>query len=253
MSGPRIPIEQFAKLLNSCLFLLLLGGLFLFVAYWNLGHVPDGLTLFNITMVVLVLVVAGAMLLKAEPAQSDQFYKFCSSGLFFITLGLVLLYVANRSIGHAHAGMTFVLVVLGVALLLYGTGTQGTADLKTDSNAAKYNVAIAGGAGVLAFCVAYGIIEFSPQMREAFQIERKFIRLQIQEVGREAIPLYASAFKIDGEEVPFSRRNGMIEILIPYLSSDLARLQTKPIKTDKSEQDLQNPAKDALSVCPRTY
>jgi hypothetical protein len=237
MSEPQ-PSFDFARLLNGCLFFLLLGSLFLFLAYWSLGHVPDGLTLFNVTLVALMLVGAGAMLLRADPAQTDQFYKFCSSGLFFIALGLAFLFIANWSMGRAHAGMTFVLVVLGVAVLLYGTGTQGTADLKNDNNAAKYNVAIAGGAGVLAFCVAYGIIEFSPRMRDAFQVERKFVRLQVQSVGREAIPFYAATFSIDGEEVPASRRNDVIEILVPYASSDLVRLSAKPEKPEQNAPKL---------------
>jgi hypothetical protein len=202
---------------------LLLGFLLLFVANWNSTLVPAWMTLVNIALVALVLVGAGGVLLNANPAQADQFYRFCSSGLFFIALGMVFLFIANWNMGRAHAGMTFVLVVLGVAVLLYGTGTQATADLKTDANAAKYNVAIAGGAGVLAFCVAYGIIQYSPEMRKAFQTEKKFVRLLIRSEGAEAIPAYAPIFQLDGNEIPAARRGDFVEVMVPYTSSELIR------------------------------
>jgi hypothetical protein len=221
-------VDRTYRVFSSGLFFLLLGCLLLFIAYWNYGTMPDGTTLLITALVAALLAGAGALLLNANPTQAEQFYKFCGSGLFFIVLGMAFLFVANWSIGRAHAGMSFVLVVLGVAVLLYGTGTQGAANLNNGDNAAKYNVAIAGGAGVLAFCVAYGIIEYSPKMRDAFQVEKKYIRLQIQSTGREAIPYYAAVFSIDGAEVPASRRNDVIEILVPYVSSDLARLAAKP-------------------------
>jgi hypothetical protein len=69
-------------------------------------------------------------------------------------------------------------------------------EFTTDTTAsAKYKVAIAGGAGVLAFCVAYGIIQFSPQMRDAFQTEKKFVRVLIKSAdGSSNIPSYAPTF-----------------------------------------------------------
>jgi hypothetical protein len=115
------------------------------------------------------------------------------------------------------------MVVLGIAVLLYGTGTQATADLKTDANAAKYNVAIAGGAGVLAFCVAYGIIQYSPHMRSAFQIEKKFVRVLIKSIGTEGIPFYAPIFYLDGVEIPAARRGDHVEVMVPYTSYELIR------------------------------
>jgi hypothetical protein len=99
--------------------------------------------------------------------------SFFSSGFFFLLLGGVLLFVAQDRMSTNHAGITFVLVVLGVALLLYGTGTQGMGQFNSGAGAG-YNIAIAGGAGIVAFVVAYGIIKYSTDMRDAFQPERKF-------------------------------------------------------------------------------
>ena len=100
-----------------------------------------------------------------------------NSGLFFMAVGGELLFLAQEYMATNHAGITFVLVVLGVALILYGTGTQGTGQL---SSSAGYNIAIAGGAGVVAFAVAYGMIWKSTEMRNAFQPERKFVRVFLQ-------------------------------------------------------------------------
>jgi len=227
--------DKSRRLLNGLLFFLLLGFLLLFLAYWGMGAVPDTVTLINVALVALTLVGAGAVLLNANTAQADQFYRFCSSGLFFIGLGLAFLFIANWSMGRAHAGMSFVLVVLGVAVVLYGTGTQGMGELKSDGTAGKYNVAIAGGAGVLAFFVAYGIIEYSPKMRDAFQTERKFVRLLIKSVdGSSNIPSYAPMFEIDGTPIPAARRGNVIEVFVPYLSSELVASPTPSKASNKA-------------------
>jgi hypothetical protein len=69
--------------------------------------------------------------------------SFVSSGFFFLILGGVLLFIAQDRMSTNHAGITFVLVVLGVALLLYGTGTQGMGQFNSGAGAG-YNIAIAG-------------------------------------------------------------------------------------------------------------
>jgi hypothetical protein len=46
---------------------------------------------------------------------------FTQSGIFFILLGLILLLVAYWGLGIVHSTFSFVLVVLGVAILLYGS------------------------------------------------------------------------------------------------------------------------------------
>jgi hypothetical protein len=210
------------QILTGSLYFILLGLLLLLITYLGVGKVPTALTFFNVAIILLLLLGVAAQLLGSDH-RIDQFYRFCSSGLFFIFLGVILLFVAQLSMGIAHAGMTFVLVVLGVAVLLYGTGTQGMGELKTDTSAAKYNVAIAGGAGVLAFCVAIGIIWYSPKMRDAFQTEKKFVRVQIKSGdGLSNIPSYAPLFEIDGIQIPAARRGNLVEVFVPYMTSELA-------------------------------
>jgi hypothetical protein len=167
----------------------------------------------------------------------DSVTSFVSSGFFFLVLGGALLFVAQAYMSTNHAGITFVLVVLGVALLLYGTGTQGMGQFNSPAGAG-YNVAIAGGAGIVAFVVAYGIIEYSSKMRDAFQPERKFVRVIVQGGdGLTDITQYASKFEIDGVPVPAARKGKNVEVYVPYLPYEIASIsgvQSSPAADDKS-------------------
>jgi hypothetical protein len=157
------------------------------------------------------------------PGWLRTIFSFFSTGFFFLILGGIFLFTAQFFMASNHAGITFILVVLGVALLLYGTGTQGMGQFQSAAGAG-YNVAIAGGAGIVAFAVAYGIIQYSPKMRDAFLPERKFVRLLIQSGdGSSDIPLYASSFEIDGMPIPSARRGRVIEVYVPYVSYGLVR------------------------------
>ena len=167
--------------------------------------------------------------------------SFVSSGFFFLILGGVLLFVAQDRMATNHAGITFVLVVLGVALLLYGTGTQGMGQFNSGAGAG-YNIAIAGGAGIVAFVVAYGIIKYSKEMRDAFQPERKFVRVLVQGGdGVTDIAKYASTFEIDGVAVPAAiKARNVVEVYVPYLPYEILNpatpvpgAQTEPLADDK--------------------
>jgi hypothetical protein len=133
--------------------------------------------------------------------------------------------------GSEHSTFSFVLVTLGTAIVLYGTGTQGMGNFQTEgsSTAAKLNVAIAGGAGVLAFCVAFGMIRYHEQMRKAFQIERKFfiVRIAPNDDARTAFEKYAAHFSIDGAEIPALRRGNFYLVYVPYVEKD--RLEKRSI------------------------
>jgi hypothetical protein len=137
-------------------------------------------------------------------------------------LGAAILLIAYSTMGPAHTAFTFVLVVLGVAILLYGTGTQGMGSLDSTSGAGKYRVAIAGGAGVLAFCVALGIIHYSNQMKGAFQVQKKYVRVQFGPGDPSSdLSQFLAHFSIDGLSVPSFRHGKVFEVLVPYLGTDL--------------------------------
>lgn len=148
--------------------------------------------------------------------------RFPTSGLFFMIVGAIFLYISFVTMGRTHAAMSFVFVVVGVAILLYGTGTQGIGNFDSGERAekvARYKVAMAGGAGVIAFCVAAGIIAFSSQMKQAFRIEQQYLRLQIHGKGyeRSDIGLYVPDVRINGARVPAVRREDYIEVYVPYI------------------------------------
>jgi hypothetical protein len=148
----------------------------------------------------------------------DRLAQFVSSGVFFILLGLTLLFVARSGLGIVHTSFSFVLVVLGTAILLFGTGTQGMGKLESDAATAKYNVAIAGGAGVLALVIGFGMMKYAPQIQRTFDIETKYlvVRVQPQPDGSTDLSNYWGRFEIDGNAIPSSRRGKGFEVLIPY-------------------------------------
>jgi hypothetical protein len=146
--------------------------------------------------------------------------EFTNSGIFFMIVGTLFLYVAFDTIEKTHAAMTFVLVVVGVAILLYGTGTQGIGHFDSGEKLARYRVALAGGAGVLAFCVAAGIIAFSPKMKEAFRVEQRYVRFIINAKGgyeKDDVGRYVPDIRINGTRVPAVRKGDHIEVYVPYI------------------------------------
>lgn len=163
---------------------------------------------------------------SGEPTIPRNIYdlttRFTSSGLFFMIVGAIFLYVAFHTMGRTHAAMSFVFVVVGIAILLYGTGTQGIGNFDSGEGAekvARYKVALAGGAGVIAFCVGAGFVAFAPKMKSAFQIEQKYLRLHLKGKGLvpDDIGLYLPDVRINGNPVPAVRRGDYIEVYAPYV------------------------------------
>src|SRR5262249_933268 len=112
---------------------------------------------------------------SGPPSKWDRFNQFTSSGLFFMLIGATFLVVAALTLNTSHATFSFVLVVVGVAVLLFGTGTQGVGE----AEAPGYKVAIAGGAGIIAFCVGWGIIHYAEEIKTVFQVEKKYVRVTL--------------------------------------------------------------------------
>jgi hypothetical protein len=144
--------------------------------------------------------------------------QFFSSGIFFILLGMVLLIIARNGLGIVHTSFSFVLVVLGTAILLFGTGTQGMGKLESDAATAKYNIAIAGGAGALALIIAFGMMKYAPQIHSTFDVETKYLVVRVQPKGDGSTDLsnYWGRFEIDGIAIPSARRGKGFEVFVPY-------------------------------------
>jgi hypothetical protein len=160
--------------------------------------------------------------LANPPSSQTGSQAFFSSGIFFIALGVALLIAAyvGLAIG-VHTSFSFVLVVLGVAIMLFGTGTQGVGKLESNTTTAQYNIALAGGAGVLALAIGFGMVEFGPQMQRAFGVETRYVvvALRPNPDGSSSFNDYWAEFDIDGVPIPSVRRGDALLVFVPYLDS----------------------------------
>lgn len=165
-----------------------------------------------------------AALGKSAKASESTIPAFFGSGLFFMLVGGFILFLAFNTMSSTYAIFSFVLVVLGVAILLFGTGTQSMGEFDSDSTtAARYKLRLAGGAGALAFASASGIVAYSYKMKEAFQIERKYIVVQVKAKGdgTSSFDGYAPpAFSISGSPIPVMRRGDYVIAYIPYVEHE---------------------------------
>ena len=94
--------------------------------------------------------------------------SFFQSGLFFILLGDLIMYFGYRlsQDPFTHSAFVFLVVILGLALLLFGTGTSASGE----GTSGQIKVAIAGGAGVLAMVLGFGVA----YLRTAHRAHRRF-------------------------------------------------------------------------------
>lgn len=132
-----------------------------------------------------------------------HFLSFFSTGIFFMIAGFCSLAVSYLLIqAETHTAFVFVLVVLGIALVLFGTGTQGAGELSNAQSALKYKVSIFGGAGVLAFMAAYGIVLKHPEMNEAFAAQTHYLIVKIENTESGQLPLTAYEIEAFHEAQP---------------------------------------------------
>lgn len=157
---------------------------------------------------------------QAAIAQKKDVWYFLSSGVFFMLVGAATLVFAFLTMGTTHASFTFILVVIGVAILLYGTGTQGAGNFETTSGEMKYKIGVAGGAGILAFAVALGIVVKSQEIRDAFQVEKKYARLIFRDPGDgiSSMANYIAEVSVDGVPVPSYKSGDFIVAYLPFVA-----------------------------------
>lgn len=157
--------------------------------------------------------------------QKKDVWYFLSSGVFFMLVGALVLLAAFLTITTTHASFTFILVVVGVAILLYGTGTQGVGNFENTEGAARYKIGIAGGAGILAFAVGLGIVLRADDIRDAFQVERKYAQLVFRDKGDGvgSLTSYVSEISVDGLPVPAFRSGDYIVAFVPFVANATGR------------------------------
>lgn len=171
-----------------------------------------------------------------DPSKFDDFFSrlndFFSSGFFFILLGGGLLFFAWRGLTvGVHTSFSFVLVVLGIAVLLFGTGTQGmgrfdSTDPASAAAAGRYTIGIAGGAGILAIAIGYGMVRLGPQIQQVFELQTHYAWVKL--VSDPKCPLdvnrYWAEFTSDGEPLAYKSQKGEIFVLLPYYYDEVHRV-----------------------------
>lgn len=128
---------------------------------------------------------------------------FSRSGAFFILIGMLLLAAAYYMQSDSHSSLTFVFVVLGAAVLLYGTGTQAAAKYTGGKTTAGVHpeIWIAGGAGVISLLIALGFIHKASDIKMAFREDIRLAYLDIKPRNWEP-DQYSARLVFDGNEAP---------------------------------------------------
>ena len=145
-----------------------------------------------------------------------------ASGVFYILLGGFFLFAAYSTLTKVHSAFVFLLAILGVAILLYGTGTQAAATGNTGNtgNLGVINVAIAGGAGALAAVFGFGIAHFASDIEKVFKAQTDYGVLIIS--NEEDIKNLdfqkdydVTAELADGTRLHLWRQAKLVEVIVP--------------------------------------
>jgi hypothetical protein len=121
-------------------FLLLLAG----VVAWLLGGMAGAaaggifVLLGVATLIVLIIVACGIVIIAAVQSRTDfgslwgNIERVATSGAFYFFAGLALLLYAIQTVNsQEHPALTFLIAMLGVAIMLYGTGSQAAGAIAT--------------------------------------------------------------------------------------------------------------------------
>ena len=219
---PQTRSDRLKEFFSSGLFSIVLGTLFLIASY--LQHLADkAISAFVILfgLMGVVLFIYGILIQTAGAGGFyDEIKKFSTSGFFYIALGGVFLWLSHLQIGthSSHPTFMFLLAILGVAIVLYGTGTQAAGEGKTG----KINVAIAGGAGVLALVLGYGVVEYNPKIQQVFSSSKYYVVVKLvpDKTDAKLKDYIVRARRPDGEPLHLWKRDHQVQILVPVSNTD---------------------------------
>jgi hypothetical protein len=153
------------------------------------------------------------------PAIYSEIKSFFSTPLFFILLGCSFLYFAAKLMENTHPSFVFLLAILGISIVLYGTGTQGVGTAEPKDFPIK--VAVAGGAGVLAAVFGYGILWQSDKIQKVFKTESEYGLVVLENKTNSLFDLTTlriTANSPDGRALHLLQKSNSIEILMPIAS-----------------------------------
>lgn len=151
---------------------------------------------------------------------------FFKTGLFFVAYGSAILTFAFYSGQHSHSAMTFILVVLGSAITLFGTGTLASGDVDGKDGDNTYKIKIAGGAGVMALIIGFALVHSGDSLKSVFRPERTIVVVTLMAQNADvpaALSDYYVEAHLDNLPVPLVRRDRVVELYIPFTSADMAR------------------------------
>lgn len=145
--------------------------------------------------------------------------SFFGSGFSYIIVGAIFLSASHNMIkDNGHPSFIFLIAILGLAIVLYGTGTEAAGAGKTD----KLNVAIAGGAGVLAALFGFGVLEYSGKIASVFTRTHTRAVLELT-TDNKVIDLnkcdVSAEDTIDGRPLHLWKRNQTAQVYIPVYST----------------------------------
>lgn len=150
-----------------------------------------------------------------------EFKAFFSSGVFFIVLGCAFLYASYETMFGTHSALTFVLVVVGVALILFGSGTQSMGEFEGGaSQAYRAKIQLFGGAGATSMLIAMFFVYVSDGIERAFDVQGKYLEFLIRPGDKAGRPVpfddLVTFVRLNGQDLPTFRRGDRFVVLIPY-------------------------------------
>ena len=123
--------------------------------------------------------------------------------------------------------------------MLFGTGTQGMGRLTSAEAASRYTISIAGGAGILAIAIGYGMVVLGPRIQEVFELQTHYawVELKADPKCSLAINKYWAEFTADGQSLAYKSQKGQLFVLLPYYYNELQRAKVIGGAEDKKTID----------------
>lgn len=146
--------------------------------------------------------------------------EFSKSGFFFILLGCGFLYFAYHVLYHVHPTFVFILALLGMSIVLFGTGTQslGSGEFTEPGSKARAKFYLAGGAGVLAGLFGFGAVMGASKIERVFSNSSGYalVVFEISNPNGSQLPLATVSTSLrNGLQLPVLVRDTSIEVLVP--------------------------------------
>ncbi len=154
----------------------------------------------------------------------DELKLFFASPMFFILLGALFIYCALVLLDETHTGFVFILAVLGIAMILFGTGSQAVLSGELPPAAVgKISVGIAGGAAALAAIFGYGIVYLESGIQDFFKrtVDYGFLELTTAGTANQTVDLddhIVGATTIEGRPLHLWKQTNRLQIMVPRYS-----------------------------------